>query len=68
MIVKVQVALFGSKPLCLIYDKRRKFEFHGPMTDDLKLLMGGRVKAFFMAEIDEQRRFSLGKEATWQTW
>jgi hypothetical protein len=68
VIVKVQVALSGPTPLVLVYDRSHKFEYHGPMTDDLKLLMGARVKAFFVAHIDEQGRFSLGQEATWQVW
>jgi len=68
MIVKVQVANVGSMPMCLVYDRQRKFEFHGPMPEDLQLLMGERLKAFFLAELDDQRRFSIGQEAPWQTW
>jgi hypothetical protein len=68
VIVKVQVAQVGSMAMCLVYDKHRKFEYHGEMPEDVKLLMGSRVKAFFLAELDEQRRFSIGQEAPWQTW
>ncbi len=68
MIIKVQVAQFGSAPMCLIYDKRRKYEFHGPMSEDLKLIMGDRPKAFFLAEVDDQKRFNIGEEVPWQTW
>lgn len=68
MIVKVQVALNGPFQMCLIYDKLRKYEYHGPLPEDLKLLMGDRVKAFFLAEVDEQKRFNIGQEALWQTW
>ena len=68
MIVKVQMAFSTPAPRCLIYDKRHRFEFEGPASEDLLLIMNGRPKAFFLAEVTEQKQFSLGREAQWQAW
>jgi hypothetical protein len=71
VIVKVQVSLFAPGScvsVVLIYDKQRKFTWQGALTEELKELMNGRVKAFFVASLDDRMRFLLNEEAAWQTW
>jgi hypothetical protein len=67
MIVKVQVSL-TTPPTLLVYDKRRKVEWTGPLTPEVAKLLAGRPKAFFLAVINPDRTIGLEQEATWQTW
>lgn len=53
--VKVQLPLASTDqhPKALIYTEDRGIEFFAPITEDLVEVMGGDVRAFFLAEIED---------------
>lgn len=69
VIIKLQLPLMSThdEPLALIYNKDRSVEEMLPVTDDVRKLMKGRYKAFFHAEIVNDK-IVIDKEAKWQSW
>ena len=68
MIVKVQ----RSQPptprgFILIYTRRGRFMWQGPIPLEIDLWMGHRQKMFAHAHIDGDQ-FVFDKEAPWQDW
>ena len=75
MIVKVQRSIVTGfpKPVVLVYNKSRAYMFQGPLTKDVRKLLGKRFKAFFHATATKNPdgktyTFVLGTEAPWQSW
>lgn len=66
LIVKVQTALSNPTLPALIYDRSREVYQTVPVNQVTKK-MGGKVKLFFHARINEGR-IVLEKEAPWQDW
>lgn len=67
MIIKVQISLEGSRTV-LAYDEKRTFEYQGPLTPDIAMLMGQRPKAFFHARVNTRKELAIDREAGWQNW
>ena len=70
MIVKVQLSLLSSagKEQMLIYNEDRSVRYEAPADPKIKDLMGGRLKAYFTAELRPDGKLALGGEAMPQTW
>ena len=69
MIVKVQRSLeiTATKAQMLIYDKTRKHQYQNDLTEEVKQLLGDRLKAYFNAEL-KNKNFILGEEVPIQNW
>jgi hypothetical protein len=70
MIVKVQLSISSSEPgtFILIYNKDRSIMYESDAAEDIIVLMGLRVKAYFYAEIDSDNRIAIGDTAEDQNW
>lgn len=66
MIVKVQVSQY-PRGRVLVYDEERSFQVEKPLTKEVRELMAGRPKAFFMADIDDDKVI-LGEEVADPGW
>jgi hypothetical protein len=70
MIVKVQLAIVSSseQQTMLVYNQGRAYMFEGPVTEDVKKLMGRRYKKYFHSHLDGEGCIVLDKEAPTQLW
>jgi hypothetical protein len=68
MIVKVQVSVAGTRgSRTLIYNESRDVQYEQETNDDVLLIMAGRPKAFFYAEVKD-KKIHINNEAPWQDW
>lgn len=72
MIVKVQTSLYPPGEKALIYNCDRSFQVEIVLSDEVRSLMGERVKAFFevrlMTPIHDSVTIEFLREAPWQKW
>lgn len=69
MIVKIQRPLDSSqeKPPALVYNKNRTYTTFAEFSDELRELMGERLKVYCEAEIDGEHLALLG-EVEGESW
>lgn len=70
MIVKVQLSLQSSNGVAymLIYNEDRSVMYETEATEEIKTLMEMRPKAYFEAELDDEKKLIIGKEVKHQKW
>ncbi|RYZ92113.1 MAG: hypothetical protein EOP06_05255 [Proteobacteria bacterium] len=67
IIVKIQTSLNSGTSNFLVYNESRTVKYEGPITPEVRSLMGERVKAFCFAEVTNGK-LSLGDLTADQTW
>jgi hypothetical protein len=69
-IVKVQQSIQTGyeNPQMLIYDKNRKYTFQSDISDDVKSILNGRLKAYFNAGINDDNMLEIREEVESQEW
>lgn len=67
MIVKIQIPIAGGND-ALAYSEDRSYVGQFPVTADLKRIMGGALKKYFEADIDDGGLLHLRDEALAQDW
>ena len=72
MIVKVQTSLYPPGKTALIYNCDRSFQVEIVLLDEVRSLMGDRIKAFFEVRHtlghDGVLQIEFLREAPWQKW
>lgn len=74
IIVKVQQSLSPGPQQMLIYDPTREFMYEGPLSPEVKEMLNGRAKAYYMAELVPNKkpkgtfRIAIIEEAEEQSW
>ena len=69
MIIKVQLSIFTNheKRRVMAYDETRTYKYEGDATPEILKLMGGDLKAFFVAT-PIHGVLDIVKRAEWQEW
>lgn len=69
MILKVQVSLgVNGGQRMLAYDEKRTVQFEGPLTEEVKMMMGGWPKRYFHARYKGKDELAIGEAAPEQDW
>ena len=69
MIFKVQRSLMPRDANILIYNQEKSIVYTLPMGDDIRDMMGDKMKGYYNATINKEGRVEFdGTEAAWQTW
>lgn len=69
-VVKVQISIMTSEemPQILIYNDDRTVEYMGDASQDMIEIMGGEVKKFYYAHLDERHQINIDGPAPYQEW
>ena len=69
VILKLQRSLFSSdkQVSVLIYSKKRKILYMGPLTKEIRKFMGNEYKIFVFAHL-QGTEVVIDAEAPWQDW
>jgi len=73
-IIKIQLSLSGNTPdantggQMLVYNESRSLEYEGDTTPEIKKLLDGRPKAYFIGYLNEKKQLVVGKEVVDPGW
>jgi hypothetical protein len=69
MILKIQVSIgVNGFQRMLAHDEKRTVQFEAPLSEEVKMLMGGRQKMYFHARYKGKNELAIGEIAPPQEW
>lgn len=69
MILKVQVSIgVNGFQRMHAHDEKRTVQFEGPLSEEVRMMMGGQLKRYFHARYKGKNELAIGETAPPQDW